>query len=198
MGKSVIAIDIDEVLFPFTREFVKFHNSKYETTLSIDDFLTYEFEHVMDLPVDVAVSRIRAFDALEENIHVEPLQDAKKALNKLSEKYKLVIVTARDPKFGDATHAWIDKHFSGVFSQVMLIGHPTTMQAYRTKAEVCKELNAVALVDDSVVHVTKCIEEGVEGILFGDYPWSKANSLPKGAARCQDWQAVLEHFDEQA
>ncbi len=37
MPKPVLAIDIDEVLFPFTEKFLKRHNQRNGTNLTLDD-----------------------------------------------------------------------------------------------------------------------------------------------------------------
>lgn len=197
MSKQTIAIDVDEVLFPFVPEFTKFHNSTYGTSVSIDDFLSYEFEEVLGLPVEEVIKRIYAFHDVDD-MHVEPLSEAQSAIRTLSNRYRLVIITARNPTYEISTRAWIEKNFPAVFSEIVLVGHPSTVADYRSKAEVCKEMNAIALVDDSLNHVLKCNEVGVQGILFGDYPWSSQNDVTEDVVRCKNWQAVVEYFDGQS
>ncbi len=43
MSKEKIAIDINEVLFPFIDEFIKDHNTRFATSLNKSQFNTYEF-----------------------------------------------------------------------------------------------------------------------------------------------------------
>ncbi|MGH7234327.1 MAG: hypothetical protein ACREF7_02680, partial [Candidatus Saccharimonadales bacterium] len=69
------------------------------------------------------------------------------------------------------------------------------MEAPKSKAEVCQELGAIALIDDSLGHTKECAEVGIEGILFGDYYWNQVDVLPPGVTRCVDWQAVNQHFN---
>lgn len=69
------------------------------------------------------------------------------------------------------------------------------MEKPKTKAEICHALGASTLIDDSLVHVSQCVDAGIDGILFGDYPWNQSAQLPDGIKRCVDWSAVLEHFD---
>ena len=83
----------------------------------------------------------------------------------------------------------------GFFSDVLHIGYADVMEKPVKKVDMCKRLGAIALIDDSLSHVTECAEEGIEGVLFGDYPWNQADELPSGVTRCVDWPAVLEYFD---
>jgi hypothetical protein len=69
------------------------------------------------------------------------------------------------------------------------------MDILRSKAEVCQEIGAFALIDDSIGHVTGCAEIGRRGILFGNYPWNQAEILHEDIIRCPDWRIVLDHFD---
>ena len=83
----------------------------------------------------------------------------------------------------------------GNFVSTTFIGFPEVMEKPLTKAEVCKEIGAVALIDDSLKHLLQCSEVGIEGILFGDYPWNQTDSLPENITRCTNWLEVLEHLN---
>jgi len=140
------------------------------------------------------MERIFAFHDMDD-LHIEPLSEAQEALGKLSIDFDLQIITARDPRFELSTKAWVKKNFEGVFSDVFLIGHPAAMEKPQTKAVLCREIGAFAMIDDSVKHVSSCAEVGVEGVLFGDYPWNQVEPMPAGVTRCIDWSAVREYFD---
>ncbi len=57
MSKETIAVDIDEVLFPFIDEFIKIHNHQFATILSRDQFQTYKFSEQLglDIPKNVNI-----------------------------------------------------------------------------------------------------------------------------------------------
>jgi hypothetical protein len=116
-------------------------------------------------------------------------------VDELSSDFDLVIVTARHPDYEKNTKAWINSHFENKFHDVIQIGHPDVVEKPQTKAEVCKAIGAIGLVDDSLGHVQKCAAQGLDGILFGDYPWNQSDELPEGVTRCVNWSAVLEHFN---
>lgn len=58
-----------------------------------------------------------------------------------------------------------------------------------------KQVSAVALIDDSLGHVSECAGIGMQGVLFGDYSWnSHSEQLPDRVTRCADWNEVAEFF----
>jgi len=194
MTKKVIAIDVDEVLFPFVEMFSRHHNQKYGTNFTIDDFITYEFQNVLGLNTIETVERVYAFHRLSDS-HIKPLEKARESIVALSQKYSIAVVTARHPQFGEQTKAWMDIHFDTDFHDLVAIGYEKVMERPRTKAEVCSELNAVALIDDSLDNVSGCAGAGIQGILFGDYPWNRTGELPQGVVRCRNWEETLRFLD---
>lgn len=193
----MIAVDVDEVLFPFIRGFVAHDNALHGGTLHEDDFATYKFEDVIDIPFDEAVERIYDFNGASHD-HIEPLETIDRAIDRLSESYELAIVTARHPQFADNTVNWLQRHFGDSFKTVVHVGFAALMEKPRKKVEVCQELGAIALIDDSLEHVSECSEQGIEGILFGNYRWNQTQNLPNGVTRCKNWAEILDYFDGRA
>lgn len=194
MNKETVAVDVDEVLFPFVPEFVQYDNDRYGGNLTITDFFTYRFEHVLEIPLEEAVERVYSFNAVDHN-HISPVEAAHESIERLSERFNLVVVTARHPKFEPNTRRWLNEHLPGFFREVLHIGYASVMEKPQRKVDVCKQLGAIALIDDSLEHVSECAKDGVEGVLFGNYPWNQIAQLPAGVTRCLDWPAVLEYFD---
>ncbi len=195
MRKEVIATDIDEVLFPFVETFSGWHNQEYGTNLSRDDFNSYEFNDTLGVSVPETVHRVHQFLSMDHHLQgVEPLEHSMSAVAKLSEVYGLKAVTARRPQFEGTTSEYILHYFERNIGEVTLVGTKATMGEARSKAEVCTELGAIALIDDSIEHVRGCAEVGVRGILFGDYPWNRGDLLPDGVIRHTNWVGVLRHF----
>lgn len=194
MSKEVIAVDVDEVLFPFVANFLEHDKAIHGGDTEPKHFTTYEFKDVLGIELDEAVARCYDFCATDHS-HIEPIDQAKDAIIRLSQDYELAIVTARHPQFEANTARWLDQYLDGFFSSTVHIGHALVVENPKKKIDICSDLGAIALIDDSLSHVTECAEAGVEGILFGDYPWNQADVLPEGVTRCLDWRAVLEHFD---
>lgn len=190
----MVACDFDEIFFPFMTNFLKDHNDRFGTDHSIEEILTYELEQDIGIDFSEAVDRVYAFNNLD-CLHIDPLEDSVDAVHRLSGKYDLEIVTARHPMHAGNTKKWASMHYGDIFRGMAFIGHPGAVENYRTKAEVCREIGAIALIDDSLSHVSLAAESGVEGLLFGNYPWNQTeNGLPSGVIRRQNWQEVLQHF----
>lgn len=195
MSKEVIATDIDEVLFPFVDEFSIWHNNEYGTSLDRDSFHSYEFSNVLQIDVPESVHRIHSFLSIEHaHLDVSPLEESQESLSKLSEIYNVVAITARHPQFEEPTWKYLTRYFKDSIGDLNLIGHAETMDIVRTKADVCKEVGAVALIDDSFDHVSVCATSGLQGILFGKYTWTTKEELPDEVFHYSNWSGVLGHF----
>src|SRR3990167_4836757 len=99
MSKQVIAVDIDEVLFPFTSEFLASHNKIHGDSIAQSDLNTYyfledlyEFDDGED-PEDMVEGFLR--EAYEGNIG--PYNGAVGIIQKLKQDFTLEIITARRP-----------------------------------------------------------------------------------------------------
>ena len=196
MRKEVIVTDIYAVLFPFVDTFSRWHNQEYGTDLSRDDFNSYEFNDTLGVSVPETVHRVHQFLSMDHVLRgVEPLEHSMSAISKLSGEYSLKAITARHPQFEGVTRDYLLRYFTNNIVEMTLVGTEATMNQVRTKAEVCLEVGAIALIDDSTKHVSECVEGGITGILFGDYPWNRVNSLPDGVIRYSNWGGVLRHFD---
>jgi 5'(3')-deoxyribonucleotidase len=99
---------------------------------------------------------------------LQPIPHAFESLLKLKCIFDLHIVTARQNSVEHQTRAWLQHFFPNIFTEVHFGNHYSTVVKSRTKAEICKEINAVLLVDDSLSHAVNCSSEGVPVILFGN------------------------------
>lgn len=187
MAKPVLAIDIDEVLFPLIPHLAAFHNTQHGTSLVMADFNNYDLEKVWGGTVAEAVAKVNAFFAVD-HLHIEPIDGAFDSLKSLADHFRLVVITSRHDSLTDATHAWIERHFAGVFETVILAGNHHAGGDVKSKVSLCRDLGAVALIDDSLRYVTECSDAGQRAILFGDYPWNQADELPQGVARVRSWE----------
>ncbi|HMH30906.1 MAG TPA: hypothetical protein VK534_00330 [Methylomirabilota bacterium] len=194
MARETIAVDIDEVLFPFAVNFTEFHNREYGTRTALKDIKTYHFQHDFGITMEEAVSRVYEFSGLSHD-HIEPLEASQEAILDLSEDYDLALVTARSPRFEASTKKWISRHYGDIFAGATFIDYSPAMEKPLKKIDICREIGAVALIDDSLGHVSECAEVGIAGVLHGNYPWNQANELPELVTRCEKWPAVLEYFN---
>lgn len=194
MHKEVLACDVDGVLFPLLSHFLEDYNNSHGTNLTPADFKTYDFDGPLGLSVPETVDKIYAFLRADHS-HIEPLEEAEYALERLETRFTPEIVTARHSDFETSTWQWLQEKLPNRFTAIKSVGYAPIMERPVTKVEICKQIGAVALIDDSLGHVRLCPPEGIDGVLFGDYSWNQSDELPRGVTRCEDWPKVVEHFN---
>lgn len=195
MSRQIIAIDVDEVLFPMLEGFTEWHNQLHSTTYTPAMFKTYKFSDTIQVAEAEAISRVRTFLS-NGHAGVQPIYNAQDVIGRLSKEYTLVIVTARFPDLRGVTEEYIHSYFGPYISDIYMAGYPGDSYGVRPKVEICSEINAVALIDDSLRHISDCAGAGMQGVLFGDYSWNKHDGqLPEGVTRCADWNEVAGYFN---
>lgn len=195
--KKVIAIDIDDVIADSTEAFRKRVNEHTGANLQPHHYKVqgeywgyYErvwAEHGIELNQDEMDAEM-----IIDQSRISLLPGAGFAISELSKKHKVVIVTARDPRWEEATRKWLQKHF-GKDAPRLYFSEAHRKFSSQTKGQICKDLGASWLIDDNVNHCQTAQDEGVQPVLFGSYGWHY--DVPEDFPRCRDWQAVLEYFD---
>lgn len=94
--------------------------------------------------------------------------------------YDLHIVTSRQFAIQDLTVKWVEQYFPGIFSKLHFGNHYSKEGKVRSKPEICREIGAVLLIDDSLQYAMDCYKADIPVLLFGEYAWNNAES-PCGA-----------------
>ena len=189
-NKPIIAVDVDEVIFPFVDDLIEYVDRQHSVKLSREEFVTYSLADIWKGGPHEGAEVIKAY-VDQQGIEVAPVKGAAEALGQLCAKYEVVIITARDLDVQDKTKNWAYRHFPDIFKEIHLVGNQKDSVSYREKAEVCKELGVFCLIDDSLKPVVQTHAAGIKSILFGNYPWNKMEELPAGIDRVEDWKGVL-------
>lgn len=203
MSKQVIAIDIDDVLFANGERLINAYNLRFGTNIieqaSIKDGIlkgTLEIlEDATQLNRDIIIDQVESVLASPEFHDISPLDESVAILNYLHKKYKLIAVSARPGIMEHQTITWLQQHYPGLFDSVYVLGARWGHGIHIDKTKLFKEQNASFVIDDLLHTVLRAQEQGIKGIVFGDYSWNQADNLPAGVTRCKDWQAVKEYFD---
>ncbi len=194
MTKTVIAVDIDEVLMPNIPGLIIWHNFNYGTNLHLNDFYTYEFHKIWGGDRDSAIAKCAHYFENSKTIH--PFTDAVRVLNRLKQDYKLVIVTSRMLKHQPQTEAWISQFFPNIFTSILVCNHwkRDNISPSIKKSAACLQLGAKYLIDDLPSYIEDVVVEGISGLLFGQYPWNRETTNHPLISRVTDWQAVENYF----
>lgn len=197
--KPVLACDIDEVLAHFAQSLALFHNHSYNTAFTADDFHSYDFHLVWGGTVDECNEKMELYflsDHFQNQLY--PISQAFECLKRLGEHFDLQVVTARQNKLKGITVDWINLYFPGIFSQLHFGNHYSTEGKKRSKSEMCREIGAFALIDDSFAYAKDCAMSGIPTILFGDYAWNRSfdvapfNATEEMIIRVRNWDEAVE------
>ncbi len=195
---KTIAVDIDDVLAASAQHFVDFSNQHWGHSFTLSDYDEH-WQRMWGLERDFTQARARAdfYHAAKPYTQLHGVNGANASLKRLSRDFRLVVATSRLKKNADETHAWLDTHYGGIFSDVHFAGiwdvvDDTT--PFATKADLCRRIGADYLIDDQPKHCIGIAEDGKEALLFGGYQWNQAATLPKSVTRTPDWQAVEAYF----
>ena len=203
--RPVIAVDVDEVLANNAKGFTDFSNQRWGTTLVPTD---YTEDWVKMWQIDGAEADMRAETFFKSNamLYYDHDPTALEVLQKLRQSYDLIIVTARRLETKGDTLLWIRERFPGIFidDKIFFAGFwdktkvDSTAAHAKNKGELLKELGADYLIDDQLKHCIGAGEQGIPAVLFGNYPWNKADALPSSVTRVDGWSEVLEYFNARA
>jgi 5'(3')-deoxyribonucleotidase len=197
VAKLVIAVDVDEVLAHHNIELVKFHNETYGSDLTLEHYVTDHWSEIWDTDEEETGRRAVAYHESGAFRKFLPVKGAYKALKRLSEHFDLHIVTARRKSVISTTHEWVEANYPGIFKSIRFV-HLWDDANPPTKAEICQELGASLLIDDSTVHCELAAKGGIDSLLFGDYPWNRMlpADFPEDIPRVTDWDGVVDYIQE--
>lgn len=192
-GRPVIAVDIDDVLFPFVDGIASHHNALRGSRLTVQDFVTFDLAKVFGSSQEETEAIVKSF--LEsDNIHLEPVAGAKEALARLKRDFDVILVTARNEYFKTKTVDWLRRQLPDLFADVHFAGNPHDGRPFRPKGAICYELGAKLLIDDYPENLRSAVSFGIDGVLFGSKPWSFVDDEEVNIVPCMDWSAVIEYI----
>ncbi|OJA07628.1 hypothetical protein AZE42_01122 [Rhizopogon vesiculosus] len=187
------------------------HNKTYGTQMTLNDFYYNYYWKASRNPSWGTPSTTRAkiweFYISGQMSKARPVPGAREGVEALRALgYRLIIVTARSKEGQAGSWAWVERWFPGCFHSMICTGQflnspgkpvqdgvgsmtsahknndtPTKL----SKAQVCIDIGAKLLIDDSLEHALACVNyiplDGVAKpppvLLFGSYEWNKRLSL---------------------
>ena len=198
--KEIVAIDADDVLFDENNAARLFHNARYGTNHTAEDYLVdgqeygSYWEGIWGVEGDEGYRRYLAFLEHKMVNHLEPISGARTVLEQRSDRYGYVLNTSRPGEALEVTREALRLFYPGLFAEVYCLSEwDTTRKA--TKAEICLGVGATHLVDDNFEHSAIAAEAGIDAMLYGDFGWNRWQELRPGMTRTPTWEAVGEHLD---
>ncbi len=189
----LIAMDLDEVLAETLTGVISFHNQKYGTGLSKDDFKSYNWWETWGGTRDQVVDKFFEFAQSIYFQEVKPLKDAVDAVSILGMKHELIVLSSRQTELEKQTLEWVEKHFPNKFRDVLVTNHHDWAKSGNTmtKVEVCQKLEVDVLIEDSLSYANECASENTIVFLL-DYSWNMGK-MKKNIIRVKSWGEILKH-----
>ncbi len=189
--KYIIIIDYDDVIIAIAPQVLEHYNRIYGTHAVLEDYMNYSDLAAWGTSDQASVVE-RVEDYLENKNyqHFPPMENCIETINKLAERYELHVVTGRSSRLRPSTTAAINYFFPNIFSSVVYTNFFNSN--IRSKADICRKLQANLLIDDHLPHVIGVAEQGIDVLLFGDYPWNQAENLPPHIRRVTSWSEIAD------
>ena len=176
---KLIAIDFDEVLFPLFTEYANYFQKNHSKPVRLPLKYPYHYATALGTSEESARETLTAFFASPEHANMKPIAGSVSTLKKLKEDgWDLAVVTARPKTVSVQTQYLLDKHFKGMFGEVIYCNYYTPFKV--PKYRICESMGARMIVDDSHTNCLECLDIGVGAVHFvGNpvYPWCNESNI---------------------
>ncbi|KAJ7596733.1 hypothetical protein C8J56DRAFT_771367 [Mycena floridula] len=203
---EILAIDLDDVLSETNEAVAAWHNEVYNSNMDLTTFYYYYYwKNPFWGTVKATFDKVKAFYATDRIFQAKPVPGAREGIETLRELgYRLIIVTARSPDTRENSWNWVERHFPGAFESIVCTGqfkedlkndaHTHEVVTKLTKAQVCADLKARLLIDDSAENAIQCAtaSPATAVLLFGDNAWNQRLSGPGDACDAMSFDIRLQ------
>ena len=170
--KTVIAVDLDEVLCPFFKPLKKFVKNKSNKPLK--QYVFSKYFNVSDMEMKYIV---RDFYESEEARSLKPLNKSYESMKFLTNIADLYIVTGRQHYAKDLTYDFINQFYPNIFTDIILTKSYSLVDKEELKFNVCNSINANIMIDDNEKVLKDCLEFSLTTpLMYGDYDWTARNT----------------------
>jgi uncharacterized HAD superfamily protein len=188
--KIKIGVDIDDVIFPFMANFLKYINGKNNTSYSFKDITSYYLWKMgihkskeEDIIVALEFQNSLCFGELGL------IEGAKEVIDKISEEYMVHFVTSRPEVVKDKTTKLLNKYFPRNGFKVFYSGDVYGKNL--SKTEICKENNISIIIEDNQDYAYDLAKNGIKVFLL-DKPWNKDYVKHENIIKVNKLEDVLE------
>jgi 5'(3')-deoxyribonucleotidase len=164
-----LAVDVDGVLANQIKTLLPILKKKYAVSLNYGDITEW------DLPIgQKGLAGVIKEEQKNKQfiLNMPPIAGASKGLTKLSNRYKIAVITARDPISDDWTQRWLKEH-------------SMAFDAYENLQEGTKQhgqQDASILIDDYIGNIHAFLAEGEGRAILFTQPWNSDHSQLDGYA----------------
>lgn len=190
-----IAVDMDEVMVHMLPSLKKHYRKVYKKPHPIQPNYEYDYSKIFKIPPREAQWLVYSFWNSEESYDLKPVKDADTVLRKLkSQGHSLTVVTGRQIYATAATECTINKHFEGLFDDIIYTNSYSLLGPEIGKPEVCERIMADYLIDDSTSQIKSLEHSETIPILFTGKPQYQWTYELPGVLQFSDWNKIQKFY----
>ena len=171
-----LAVDVDEVLFPYNRHFLEFYKDRMNG-FRLEDLHSFEMEKVFGCTRDEIVKLHDDFALSQTFRTIRPISLSKHYVNLLSRQHKLFAVSGRPQFLQSVTEEFIHSNYGERIKEVVCTSSFHKNLNSSTKVEECKKRDIKLILEDSARYAVECAAQGIAVVLF-DYSWNQPYNNP--------------------
>lgn len=170
--KPVVAVDFDDIVAGFNMAYHQWHNRQFGSTFQYSDLVTFDMCTLYGVDAQTLSTRVSRF-VHEHHHEILPIEGVKEGLQRLAAVCDPQVVTSRCESLRTLTIDWIEEaalsyfsahHFTCGFNSI----YP---ERKRQKVDVCREIGAIALIDDADHNALEVVAYGLP-VLMLERPWN--------------------------
>lgn len=184
----IIAVDIDDTLAELQKSWLDFYNKKYGYEYIFEEIKNAEFDYIEDVAKEEVFNRLFEFYNTKEFDELNTVFGAVEAIEKLSKKHELIIISAREKSILEKSKKWLNKNFPNKFSKILHMGDYAKSQKVN-KSDVARELGVHVFIEDNLVHANELANSGIKVLLL-DKPWNREPYDSNLIRRMISWKEV--------
>lgn len=190
-----IGIDIDNTIAPTFKTIVNFMTKKHGLKKDINKSKKPTGYDLFHSNFDDFYFEWKEFVNSKDHDFMKPIKGSIKIIEKLSKKYQLYILTAREENQKIKTILWIDKHYKNKFEEYLFLKYKNNKDADFTKGDLCKQFDLDIMIEDDVHYAKDILEKSKKTIILlfnkkNTYNWSKTKIKSKKIIKVTNWKSI--------
>lgn len=173
--KRPFMTDFDNSLVPLAERLILFLNNEKGKNLKIENLTTYNFQEFIGQTFFLqTVKTLREFHQSPYFKEIKPIEGAVELLTEIKKDRPIQVNTTRPKIIRQSTEYQIASLFQGLIDQTHFAKNLDMCfnGARKTKAQICEEFNAIAILEDQLADAIDCAKKGVKVFLMNTY-WNQ-------------------------
>jgi len=172
---AVITFDCDEVLADLVKAMLKYNdNTFFGVPMVWDDIVDYYIENLPQFAgknISFDDGKHLFDETILDHKRIQPVEGMTTIVSNLKRQgHELYVITARWDELSDATTQWIEKHYPGMFSDIILANYYNEKK--KCKWDICHYLWSELMFEDTIHNSEKVVAKDIS-VIMPTKPWNK-------------------------